>query len=145
MNTISTSGLLSRLFKTRNIGYFVNRFEEEMNSPAFSDYISNLCEIKNIKQSEVIRNADIERTYGSQLFRGIRKPSREKVIQLCFGMELTVDEAQELLKLAGKSALYPKIKRDAVVIFCLLKHMNIHKAQEILDDLELPLLGGDPN
>ena len=142
MNTISTSGLLSRLFKTQNIGYFVNRFEKEMNPPAFSDYISNLCEIKNIKQSEVIRNADIERTYGSQLFRGIRKPSREKVIQLCFGFGLNVDEAQELLKIAEKNALYPKIKRDAVILFCIAKQMPIYKAQDILIELVLPLLGG---
>ena len=145
MSEITTSGLLSRLFKTRNIGSFVNRFQGEMDVPAFGDYIAQLCAKKNIKSSEAVRNADIERTYGSQLFRGTRKPSRDKAIQLCFGMDLTVDEAQELLKVAGKSALYPKIKRDAVVLFCLLKHMDIHKAQEILDDLELPLLGGEPN
>ena len=122
----------------------MNRFENEMNPPVFSEYISKLCEIKNIKPSEAIRNADIERTYGSQLFRGIRKPSRDKVIQLCFGFGLTADEAQELLKAAEKNALYPKIKRDAVILFCLARQMRIYKVQDILAELELPILGGGP-
>ena len=142
MSEITTSGLLSRLFKTRNIGHFVNRFKDEMTAPVFSEYISNLCETKNIKQSVVIRNSDIERTYGSQLFRGIRKPSRDKAVQLCFGFGLTVSEAQALLKAAGKNALYPKIKRDAVILFCLEREMRIYQAQDILAELELPVLGG---
>ena len=142
MSEITTSGLLSRLLKTQNIGRFVKQYEEEMNPPVFSEYISNLCVAKNIKPSEAIRNADIERVYGSQLFRGIRKPSRDKTIQLCFGLELTIEESQSLLKAAEKNALYPKIKRDAVVIYCLQRQMRFYQAQDILAELKLPVLGG---
>jgi hypothetical protein len=91
----------------------------------------------------VIKLASIERTYGHQLFNGTRKPSRDKVIQLAFGFGLDVDETQELLKIAQKSLLYPKIKRDAVILYCLNNHKSIIQTQSVLETLGVILLGGE--
>ena len=45
------------------------------------------------------------RNYAYQLFNGTRKPSRDKVIQLAFGFGLSVDDTQELLKVARQAPL----------------------------------------
>ena len=89
----------------------------------------------------VIKRAGIDRTYGHQLFSGRRKPSRDKVIQLAFGFELGVEGIQRLLKVARKPSLYTKLKRDAVVIYCLAQDMGIAEAQNVLADFELTALG----
>ena len=60
---------------------------------------------------------------------------------LSFGFELSLDETQELLKTAGKSILYPKVKRDAAIIYGISHQMNIMDVQYLLTSVNLPLLG----
>jgi hypothetical protein len=73
---------------------------------------------------------------------GTRQPSRDKVLQLAFGLRLTVDEAQRLLRAADKSPLYPRLKRDAVVLFALNKSLSILETQNLLSGEGLTPLGG---
>jgi hypothetical protein len=65
------------------------------------------------------------------------------VIQLAFGLDLDLDGAQKLLKIAQKSPLYPKIKRDAAIIYCLQHGKDILDTQAVLHELGLTLLGGE--
>lgn len=116
---------------------------DEMTLPRFHEYILQLCRSSGQVPEQVIRRAAIDRTYGHQLFNGTRRPSRDKVVQLAFGFGLDVDGAQQLLRLAGKSALYPRIKRDAAILYCLNEHKDIIETQDILQKLELTLLGGE--
>jgi hypothetical protein len=138
-----TSTLLRRLFKAPNLERFLEGNSTEMEIPLFHIYISELCRTMGQVPERVIKMASIERTYGHQLFNGTRKPSRDKVIQLAFGFGLGVDEAQRLLKIAQKSLLYPKIKRDAVILYCLNNQKNIIETQSVLETLGLTLLGGE--
>jgi len=139
---ISTSTLLQRLLKTASLDKFLRRYDDVKNyMQPFNEYISNLCIEKSIVTEQVIIKSDIERTYGHQLFNGTRTPSRDKVIQLAFGFEMGYEETQVLLKTAQKNPLYPKIKRDAVIIYALERGYNVVDVQETLNELQLPLLG----
>ncbi|HEX2979121.1 MAG TPA: hypothetical protein VHO48_02550 [Anaerolineaceae bacterium] len=138
-----TSALLRKLFNTRNLEKFIERNAAVMEIPAFHAYISELCSDRGQVPEQVIKRAGIERTYGHQLFNGTRKPSRDKVIQLAFGLDLDLDGAQKLLKIAQKSPLYPKIKRDAAIIYCLQHGKDILDTQAVLHELGLTLLGGE--
>jgi hypothetical protein len=140
---IRTSTLLRRLYKAPDVQSFFSDNAELMREPPFHAYLSGLCRAMGQVPERIIRQASIERTYGHQLFNGTRKPSRDKVIQLAFGFGLDVADAQKLLAAARKSPLYPKIKRDAAVLYCLSHHRNILETQDILNDLGLTLLGGD--
>jgi hypothetical protein len=138
----STSALLQRIFKTSSLERFIKRFDESgYDIPPFSVYISALCSEKNTLPQHIIKKADIERSYGHQLFNGTRTPSRDKVIQLAFGFEMNFDDTQKLLTIAKKSILYPKIKRDAVIIYALNHGYDIVAVQTSLFDLSLPTLG----
>ena len=95
--------------------------------------------------AQVIERSQIERTYGHQLFNGTRRPSRDKVLQLALGLGLSVDETQRLLRAAGKSQLYPRLKRDAVILYALQKKLPILTVQENLTKYGLTLLGGQKN
>lgn len=141
--TIQTSTLLKRLFRTRNLHSFLAQNGAYLQTLDFAAYLTQLCTERGLVPERVIKQAQIERTYGHQLFNGTRKPSRDKVLQLAFGFGLTVEETQKLLQIACKGALYPRIKRDAVVLHCLARQKNLFETQDALAAFGLTLLGGD--
>jgi len=140
-SAIDTTAMMKRLFRTTHLKAFLQNHEETFQQTTFSDYIQKLCAEKQLVPEHVIKKSGIDRTYGHQLFNGLRKPSRDKVIQLAFGFPLDVEETQELLKIADKSMLYPKIKRDAVILYCLKNGASFFDAQATLQDLSLPMIG----
>ncbi|NMA94224.1 MAG: hypothetical protein GX975_06145 [Clostridiales bacterium] len=144
-NRLSTQELLELLFKERSLESFLSRDESSFLMPSFSEYISRLCKMRGAVAEHIIMRADIEKSYGHQLFSGKRNPSRDTVIQMAFGFESDVDQAQMLLKVAQKTLLYPRVKRDSAIIYCLHNRISIVDTQIILHDLDLPLLGGRKN
>jgi len=138
---IPTSTLMKKLFKTAGLRSFMVDYDGVFLTDDFGTYLKKLCTTKQLSCAEVIHSCGIDRTYGYQLFSGVRQPSRDKVIQLAFGFPLNVEETQELLRIAGKSLLYPKIKRDAAILYCLRHRMRFCDAQTTLQELNLPLIG----
>jgi transcriptional regulator with XRE-family HTH domain len=138
---ISTSKFFCLLFKTPNLEQFIEDNAIEMKFLSFSGYITELCKRQGNVAERVIKRANIERSFGHQIFKGSRNPSRDTVLQLAFGFEADIDMAQDLLKHAGMSTLYPRMPRDAAVIYCLHHHFSIMETQQVLHELGLPLLG----
>ena len=139
---LRTSTMLRRLFKTKSLSAFIRQNESGMVTEDFGEYVKTFCREKNITVEGLIKNTGIERTYGHQLVNGTRKPSRDKVLQFALAMELEPEKAQHLLRIADKSELYPRIKRDAVIIYALNNHLSFQKTQELLYENSLTLLGG---
>lgn len=141
MNRKHTSELLAELKEDGSFEQYVKRNEEEFEEQEFCEYLRKLCTSLGKVPEQVIKNSQIDRTYGHQLFSGRRKPSRDKVLLLSFGMELPFEETQELLRASGKNTLYPKIKRDAAIIYGKNKGLTVLEMQELLFSLDLPILG----
>lgn len=141
-NDISTSILFQRLKEAGSFEQYQQENRISPFSPPFHIYLSDLCAAKSMIPERVIKMALIDRTYGHQLFNGTRKPSRDKAIQLAFGLGLDIDGAQKLLERAQKSKLYPKIKRDAAILYCLYHKINLIEVQDMLSELGLTVLGG---
>ena len=139
---MSTDELLRLLFKERSLEQFLQRNESAYLNTGFSDYLGAWCRAHQEVPEQLIRRANLEKSFGHQLFSGKRKPSRDTVIQLAFAMKASLTEAQEMLKIARKSPLYPRIKRDTVIIYCLHNHISLVETEIILEDLNLPILGG---
>lgn len=141
MEKKKTDELLQEIIQEKSFERFVDRNEQNFVTGEFTGYLNDLCRLKDMIPEHVIKAAQIDRTYGHQLFNGTRRPSRDKVIQLAFAFGLTVEETQEFLKVAGRNELYPRIKRDAAIIFGLSKHMNMQGIQEMLHSLGISILG----
>lgn len=139
---IPTSSLLQRLLRTRSIKSFIKTYDEQLGTVPLAEYLGRLCTQKDAVTGHVIKKSGIDRTYGYQIFNGTKQnPSRDIIIALAFGFEMSYDETQELLKAAGKNALYARVERDAVLIFALNKKYGIDEVQVALKELDLPLLG----
>ena len=52
-------------------------------------------------------------------------PSRNKVLALALSLKLSLKEPNRLLSLSHNWALYANVKRDAVLIYCLVRGMSV--------------------
>ncbi len=138
---VSTNSLLNKLKSGKSINTVLYKHETDFYECTIAEYLMKLCEERNTIPERVINKAQIERTYGHQIFNGTRVPSRDKLLQISFGFGLSLDETQRMLNIAGKGALYPKIKRDAIIIYAISHEMSILETQDLLCDNELPILG----
>ena len=109
--------------------------------PTFPNQLARLCAERETARERVIQRAQIERSYGHQLFNGTRRPSRDKVIQLAFGFGLDLKQTQELLKIAGQSPLVPQVKRDAAILYCVLHQLPLDEVQKLLENFMMHALG----
>ena len=139
---ISTQELWTRLFQAPSADVFLDENGGVCELPAFSCYITELCAARGEKPERVIRRGNLDSSYGHRVFSGARTPSRDTVLQLAFGFGMNADEAQQLLKVAHAAPLHPKVKRDAVIAFCLYHRQSLEDAQLALYSHALPLLGG---
>ena len=111
--------------------------DSEMVANPVCEYLVAIVEEKGLQKADVIRKSNIQTNYAYQIFSGLKIPSRDKLIALCFGLELGLSEAQTLLKYAGYAQLYPRIKRDSIIIKALEKHMDVIDCNITLDELNL--------
>ena len=139
----TTSQLWRKLFKSPSIdSYFEKNSGKYRELPTLTDYINDLCKRRDEKPERVLKRGDIETSYGHRIFAGGRNPSRDTVLQLAFGFEMDADEAQELLKIARYAPMHPRVKRDAVIAYCLNNHVSITQMQDYLYENGMPILGG---
>ena len=125
-----TEEFLTELLGSDSVDAHVNNHDLEPIS--LSDYLSQLLEEKHLARSRVVHMADINETFGYQIFTGQRGASRDKVLQIAFAMALTLREANRALRAAGASSLDPKNRRDAIIIFCLDRGCSLQKVNEEL-------------
>ena len=59
-------------------------------------------------------------------------PSREALIKICIACKASIDETQELLKVAGCQPLYVRRKRDVIIWFGIKKGFDIGKIDDEL-------------
>jgi len=103
---------------------------------SLSEHLAQIIAEKELKKAEVIAGSSIERTYAYQILRGEKLPSRDKLLALSFGMKLTLEEVQTLLKANGYAQLYAKNKRDSAIIFALNKGQGIIALNENLFSID---------
>lgn len=88
--------------------------------PDFVSYIDELLATKQMKRQDVLLRANLPQKYGYKLLSGeSHTTDRDKILRICFAMQLSLKETQRALKLYGMNELYPKNKRDVTLIVAL--------------------------
>ena len=95
-------------------------------------YLQELLAEKGLKQADVVREANLNPTFGWQVFVGQRGASRNKILQISLAMRLDLRETNRLLKVAGHNELYCKVRRDAIVTFCVDRGYTLQETNETL-------------
>lgn len=125
-----TEEFLEELVDAPSIDEFLDA--HDLKRRTLAEYLNEMLEKKGLRRSRVIRMADLNETFGYQIFKGERNPSRDKVLQICFAMALTLRETNRALEAAGVSSLYSKDRRDAIIIFCIDRGCGLQKVNEEL-------------
>ena len=127
-----TDELMDALNQSSSIEEYINNEQDYMIDSTISDYLNQLLNEKSLKKSAVIKNSELNEIYGYQIFSGKRIPSRDRLISIAFGMGLSLDEALALLKYAGFAPLYPKQKRDSLLIWGISHQFSIYQINDLL-------------
>lgn len=136
----STDELLNILNNTSNISAYIEDQTENLTVTSPSLYLEDILSKKSLSKSQCIKKSGLDRTYCYQIFSGIKIPSRDKLLALCFGMELATDDVQQLLKNTGYPPLYPRDKRDSVILFALNRKLSIEDTNALLFEMNFALL-----
>lgn len=99
---------------------------------SFSEWVNEELALRGMKKNLVVRRSRLNQTFAYQIMAGMRHPTRDKLIQLCFGMLLDETEASELLERGEASALRPYNRRDVIIAFCLNRHLEISVCDDLL-------------
>ena len=125
-----TEELLDELLSSSSLEGYLE--QNKPSSRTLAEYLQQLLDEKGLERSRVVRMANLNDTFGYQIFKGMRHPSRDKVLQIAFAMALTLRETNRALTAAGTSELYCKDRRDAIIIFCLDRGCSLQKVNEEL-------------
>ena len=82
--------------------------------------MAQLHEACGLSKAELARQSGMSEVYLHQVFSGRRKPSRDRLLCICIGLEATLEETQTLLKQASFAQLYPRIRREAIICHSIL-------------------------
>lgn len=141
ITNISTASLTSELKDTKDIEHYLIKNKDNMLTYTLFDHLTMLLAQKDISIATVVRDSLLERSYVYDIFAGRKNPSRNKLIALAFGLKLSDEETQKMLKISGNRELYARDVRDSVILFALRQHMDIDKTNELLFNHDLPVLG----
>lgn len=125
-----TDELLQELLDSPTIEQF--DVAHELSSRSISEYLQSMLDAHNLKRIDVIHAANLNETFGYQIFTGARQASRDKLLQIAFAMGLTLQETGRLLQAGGANGLYCKNRRDAIILFCLNRNASLAEVNEEL-------------
>ena len=69
---VDTDELLRLLFMESSLDNFMTRDNSDILFPSFPDYINSLSDKRGEPPAKIISRANLDKSYGHQIFRGIR-------------------------------------------------------------------------
>lgn len=140
MKSKTTEELRNEIKVATDIEDFLITNKENMYIPSLSEHLNMLLKQKGIKKADVLRGSLLGRAYIYRIFTGDKIPSRDKLIAIAFGMHLSDEETQHMLKLSGNRELYARDERDALILFSLQHKQTILEINEMLFEHRLAIL-----
>ena len=130
----TTDQLMNELMKSNNISEYLKQNSKFMLTEEFSVYLTNILNKKHVVKSSVIKTSELSEVMGYQIFSGTRNPSRDSLLCILIAMELDIEQTQEILKIAEFAPLFPKLKRDAIIISGIVNRNSVAEINETLYD-----------
>ena len=130
-----TEDLLKRLLAASSLEEYLD--QDETFDLKLCDYLNQLLDERDgMKRADVMRASKLNSTVVYDIFSDKSLPGRDHAIMLAFGLGCNLDETQRILRLAGVSLLWPKNRRDAIIIWCIEQGCTLDECDEELWRLE---------
>ena len=131
---IETQELINRLETEDDIALFFKENEGEFLTIDLRELLNELVAHKELKLSDIVRKSG-QGDYVYKVFNGDRKPSRDILIGIAIGMNLTFKETQFVLRIAKQAALDPRDKRDSILIYSINTGLEYPKVNDLLSEM----------
>ena len=128
----STDDLYQELMDTPNLDAYIKNNQAQFSNQNVAELLTKLYENYPLTKAELARQSEMSEVYLHQVFSGRRKPSRDRLLCLCIGMKLSLEDSQHLLKCARYAQLYPKSRRDTIICFGLLHGFSLYDINDRL-------------
>ncbi len=138
----STDELMNILKSKKSVDEYFSENDDEIFFGALSDLINYYIATKKLEKSEVVRKSGMNRGYCYEILSGKKEKniSRDKVIMICFGLGLSIEESEQLLKKSGYNPLYSRDTRDSIIAFSLKEGIGIIDTNIKLSEYNLEIL-----
>lgn len=126
-----TEELLNKIKESSDIAAFVEENDGKFLQETPEEFLNRMIEKKQMRVAEAAERSG-RGEYVYKVFAGTRKASRDVLAAISLGMGLTLDETQDLLRLASFARLDPRSRRDSVIIYGLCRGMTVAEVNDIL-------------
>lgn len=132
MKDKTTDDLSQALMAESNIDSYLRENQPFFAGQSIAELLAVYYERTDLSKAALARKAGMSEVYLHQVFAGRRNPSQDRLLCLCVGLETSLEEAQQLLKLASYAPLYPRLKRDAIISYGIVHHMALGEINDKL-------------
>lgn len=134
MNKKDTDNLHLDLMSSTDLSKFLENNEENFISESITEILNRVFSEQEISKAALAKRSGMSEIYLHQIFAGRRTPSRNRLLCLCYGLGVSLEKTQELLRECGCAQLYPKVRRDAIIIYGLLHQCDLFEINDQLFD-----------
>ena len=127
-----TNNLRQELMEAPSLDQFLSENQDSFNRDSICELLNRLFQKRRISKATLAKRSGMSEVYLHQVFSGRRNPSRNRLLCLCFGLNASLEETQELLKRCGFAQLYPKDRRDAIILYGILNGMDLFAVNDKL-------------
>ncbi len=133
--------ILSQIDSEIEIEKYMKKANESEYYDNFSEYFWSLDTVKCQTDSNLIKLSGIEKSYYYQIKKGKRNPGRDKILRLCIGAGLTLQETTSALEMSECAILYSRNRRDIILSVAINRHLTVIDTNLLLDKYkEKPLM-----
>lgn len=128
--TVEIENDITRMTSIEELEEYIKK--EGIGNQSFGDRLLELCGAYGVKPGDLQKNVAVSKSQFYAAISGERNPGKATVIKIALTLGITLEETNELLKLAKHKELYPKIREDAIIIFGIKNRKNIYEIDVML-------------
>ena len=135
----TTKELENKIDKAQSVDE-LRKIISELPKDTFYDRLNELMEKYGVCPADIVRSTGMIKSlvYDITSARGKRKPQRYQILKIAIAMRLTLEELNELLKLANYKELYAKNAIDNVIRYGIQNNLPDEEIEKLLMDASAP-------
>lgn len=132
MTRKNTNQLLHELMDTNDLHRVLTENDANFREDGLTDALQRLFEERNMAKTTLAKSSGISEVYLHQVFAGRRNPSRDRLLCICVGLGITLDEIQRMLTQGSYAQLYPRTRRDAIISYGVVHQLPLGEINDKL-------------
>ena len=97
------------------------------------EFWNEMIEKSGMSKYDIINKSDYSYNYFYEVIGGKRIPSADKVLRLALALHLELEDCQKALRYCGYAPLYPRIKRDSIIIYAINNNYSVFQTIDLLN------------